>query len=528
MQSRGAGEQVHLRFKVATIDQTMEGRIADAQRALELATTEYLNACATLHPPLRTSNEPSLSHLNDIFEKCNKFIESTREELLKIGLALKTARNQQASINRLPLELLVRVFEFDLDTPRPFNNSGTLSQTRLSRIVSLSVVCTHWRKLVVETGSFWSHIHLPHSESLVALCVERANNGTLDVVATNTTDNVTNLPDGSWKGKSALRGHTHKIRSLTVSAYILERVHSLISCVLEPSTPRSLREFSVIYIGPSWIHQDAPNGPNTQPKISLDALAKDLYTLSLTGIYLNWNECAFERLCVLKLNGLHALCLAELEQALVASPMLHVLEIAHVVLYGERTSSKPLGLPHLKTLRLTCMEAALGMIVDMFEPGDYTTELNVSLSRARAFPRLSQEAWIQELQCIVPKMCHVTVLGIGHEPCVLEEASFSSILTALPDLIILRLQDLLLKPNPLLALEKILQALPQINKLQMTRVSITDVETFQGVIERCSVQWIELINCLDYSDGERPRIERGTPLYKWAVGSDPRVSLLSE
>ncbi|EUC65078.1 hypothetical protein RSOL_496390, partial [Rhizoctonia solani AG-3 Rhs1AP] len=265
-----------------------------------------------------------------------------------------------------------------------------------------------------------------------------------------------------------------------------------------------------------------------RPKIRLDALAKDLYTLRLRGIYIDWNKCAFEKLCMLKLDGLHVLHVAEFEQALVASPMLQVLEVTCSRLYGERTSAKLVALPRLKALRLIDMDAALGTIVDMLEPGDYTTELNVSSLQDVTSPLVSKEAWIQELQRVVPKMCHVTVLGINNELYALEGASFLSIITALPDLITLRLQGLPLQPKPILALEKILQSLPQINKLQMTDVCISDADTFQGVIERCAVERIELINCSVFLDGEMLRIERGTPLYKWAVESAPRVSILSE
>ncbi|CAE6423355.1 unnamed protein product [Rhizoctonia solani] len=506
----------------------MERRIADAQHALELATTEYLNACATLHLPLRVSNEPSQSHLNEISENCDKFIESTREELLKMGLRLKTARNQQACINRLPLELHVKVFEYDLDAHETDINASHFLSIRLSRIVSLSAVCTHWRKRVVETSSFWSHIPFHLSENLVALCVKRANSRPLEIRAINNRRETKYGSNEIWRGKNALGGHSHNIRSLTVVAYNLKHVYSSINWVLESSIPRSLRELSVTYTGGVRMHYNAPTEPDTRPEVRLNTLAKDLYTLSLSRINIKWNECAFEKLRVLQLNGLRALRLAEFEQALVSSPMLEVLEIARSRLYGERTSSKPLALPHLKALQLSYMEAALGTIVDMFEPGDYTTELNVGLLQDVMSPQVLKDTWIQGLERVVPKMCHVTVLGISNESYVLEGASFLSIISALPDLITLRLQDLLLEPNPLFALEKILQALPQINKLQMTRVSITDVETFQGVIERCSVQWVELINCSVFLDGEMLRIERGTPLYKWAVESAPRVSLLWE
>ncbi|CAE6432573.1 unnamed protein product [Rhizoctonia solani] len=507
----------------------MEGQIADSQHALELATTEYLNERATLHPPLRASTEPSLSHLDETSENCDGFIESTREELLRIELALKTARNQQAFINRLPPELHAKIFEYDLDANKPDINTRTVSSIRLSRIVSLSAVCTHWRKLVVGTGSFWSHIPIHLSENLVALCVKRANSIPLEVMAINKKRGAKNGSNRISKGENALRGHSHNIQSLTVSAFILERIHSLINCVLESSIPRSLRELSVTYTKANWTHE-APTEPDTRPKIRLDTLTKDLYTLRLRGIYIDWNECAFEKLCMLKLDGLHALRLAELEQALVASPMLQVLEISRSELYGSRTSSKPLALPHLKTLRLIYMEAALGMIVDMLEPGDYTTELDVSMYCAMKPPLVSKEAWIQELQRIVPKMCHVTVLGIRNEPHVLEEASFLSIddIIALPDLITLRLQGFPLEPKPILVLEKVLQSLPQINKLQLRRVIIKSTETFQDMIERCAVQRIELINCRVYSGGKILRIERGTPLYKWALESAPRVSLLWE
>ncbi|CAE7181042.1 unnamed protein product, partial [Rhizoctonia solani] len=109
-----------------------------------------------------------------------KTMDSIRSKPLSVAPAPQRAQNQQEHISRMPPELLVRIFKFDLgaqNSPRKLR-----SEARLLRIISLSSVCSRWRTAALETSSFWTCIPLHFNNNLVAACVARAGDMPLEVV----------------------------------------------------------------------------------------------------------------------------------------------------------------------------------------------------------------------------------------------------------------------------------------------------------------------------------------------------------
>ncbi|CAE6535161.1 unnamed protein product [Rhizoctonia solani] len=499
---------------------------------LELVVTEYFKVYNILYTRLGTmSDKADCLHMNKISNKFNMSIEPTRESLLDISLASETVW-----INRLPPELLIKIFQFNLDiyASRYMYDIDDLLELHIERIISLSYVCSYWRQVAVKTSSFWSHIPIHLSEALVALCVERADNTPLDIVATKSSWGATTLWEG-WERDNALRAKAHHIRSLTILAHTRVRVCLPIDWVLEPGIQQNLQELSVHYTGycRNWPNLGLST-TNSSPCIKLDGLARGLCTLRLKRIGTNWYECAFENLNELKLEMI-SLDLQELERVLLASPVLQVLELIHLITpfrfqVGPRDKPKPLNLSYLRRVYLRAFDSNYDIwyIVSMFGPGAHRIELYINFAPdgplGSALWQHSQ-AYIQMLQHTIHETRNVTVFGIGHHMGRAQALLFPYIVAALPDLTTIRLLDMKLGREPLLVLEDTLRRFPQIKQLEIKSVNVTEAEAFKNVIENSSLERIELVNCRGTQDGEISPIESGTSLYNQGLELAPEVSI---
>ena len=97
--------------------------------------------------------------------------------LPRAQIVLARRQNTEPTINRIPIELLAYILKLastaDTDTPG-------------HRIITLSLVCFHWRQTALGFPSLWNTIHLRegaiHDFQLATLCLERSKDAPLSII----------------------------------------------------------------------------------------------------------------------------------------------------------------------------------------------------------------------------------------------------------------------------------------------------------------------------------------------------------
>ncbi|CAE7152512.1 unnamed protein product [Rhizoctonia solani] len=512
-----------------------EGRLANAQVALDLAISQYFDACIALHaPPTTASNKNDYSHMSKITEKCEIFIQSATQRLSNIALVMRNERNQQAHINRIPAELLVKIFQCYLDAHKSSIESDTPGQTHVSQIILLSSVCSRWRKFVVETSSFWSFIPIHFSKALVTLCTERAQNRPLHIMAVEGGDGTVPDVNELRENWSILEGLSRSIYSMTLVTATPAWIFSPINWALRSNNLWDLHELSVAFTGGYWQGRIAPSSADST--INFDnPLVNQVHTLSLKRMHAKWAECTFDRLSILKLDSLEMRDVDEFKHIIAAIPTLQVLELRYLGFRGsmfKESTSEPLTLPNLKTLRLSYIKN-LAHIVDAFNPAEYNVELDVDTLDVKARLKSSNTIvpiWVllSDLEETFSKMKNITLLGIGREPDLLQWGPLCPVIDLLPSLTALHIEDTELCPAQLLTIQKVVREFPRIKTIRMRRVIINDIEIFKNVVDSCSAERIELVDCSVILDDAKVLIQPGTPSFEWALKSAHKISFLQE
>ncbi|CAE6424207.1 unnamed protein product [Rhizoctonia solani] len=254
----------------------MTRSLSDARAALALATTQYLEACDVLCSPLKTaSNETNRLYINEVAESAENFIGSIRDKLSDTVIVLKRARNRHVHIHWIPPEILVKIMLLDLEVHETPGLENPIA-SRASRAISLSSVCSHWRELAIQTGSFWSRILFSFSTSLVTAFIQRAWDRPLEVTMIEPPIELTyySYQYELWRSQSVVKDHIDKIGSLNLSVYNLAKIGVITDWVSRFSPPCCLQELSLGYTGERWsdIFQE-PYFPSPPTTLELDSIA---------------------------------------------------------------------------------------------------------------------------------------------------------------------------------------------------------------------------------------------------------------
>ncbi|KAH7342089.1 hypothetical protein B0J17DRAFT_626484 [Rhizoctonia solani] len=307
-----------------------------------------------------------------------------------------------------------------------------------------------------------------------------------------------------------------------MSAHTPERICWAIDLVSGLKAPCQLQELSVTFTGKDWssryLFGDLFSNP--WPTFKLNSPGKQLHTLSLKKVYTNWTECTFDTLFVLRLSDVHALGINKFEHIMATSHMLQAIDLTRICLRGSRSEREPMTLSNLKLLRICYMEHFLiSSVLDILTAGTYNVELYVDkdslLIQYQRRPKLAEG--ISKLQYILSKKRNITALGIGYTSELLRKETLSSIVNPLLDLESVRLEDILLDRDNVLAVENIIKTFPRIKTIQTRRIGAISVGAFKGMIENCPTERIELIDCwviTNFWEGKKYLIEPGTPLYE--------------
>ncbi|CAE6468816.1 unnamed protein product [Rhizoctonia solani] len=357
----------------------MNRQLESSSSRLAIALNRYLdaslamgNSCTKQSPTDQTFRDPAIL-LNQL-PRATLFEQKIQRAKTAIGFA----RNRSPAIvpiHRLPPELLSHIFGYIVvyNTCVP-NFFGTCQLQK--RLISLTHVCAHWRKIAISSPSLWSHIDISlplteKSRSCMNTFLSRAGKVPLDL-------SVSHNPSGShiFEPEDQINIDLKEIVSP-----LIHRVRGL-KCNAQPSwLRRSETEFCLSTLS-SFLNKDAAPGrltmldacinsgfrvfhlqtiedPQNEDVLSLDIPAFQLEelllpvtVLRLHNIFPHWGSKAFHGLVDLRLcavNGLISIHELQLATILRQSPLLRVLEIG-IGIDFVGAPVVPVALYHLEAL----------------------------------------------------------------------------------------------------------------------------------------------------------------------------------
>ncbi|KAG8760779.1 hypothetical protein FRC12_009507 [Ceratobasidium sp. 428] len=136
-----------------------------AQKQLSQVIQDYVHACAALKTALEVFPIDKCSRLqrSEAFDGLDSqlpVLASYEQNLQETRFLLRTTRNTSDSlipINSLPVEVLSTIFVL-------------AAQQGTDAICSLTLVCTLWRRITLQTSSCWARIELPISSDSEEAC----------------------------------------------------------------------------------------------------------------------------------------------------------------------------------------------------------------------------------------------------------------------------------------------------------------------------------------------------------------------
>ncbi|CAE6342055.1 unnamed protein product [Rhizoctonia solani] len=349
----------------------MTSELDAAKNALGIALGEYLDVCqdfqsgnsntaSEAHGPLDIPITILPEHLANEYRR----VVLLEKKIQRAKAALKISRNYSSAItpiNSLPTEVFTHIFRLVTESEPCRLDPWSPSYGGLPKYpVLLTHVCSHWRRIIVDTPFFWSHIDaIPLAytderiQNRVQTFVTRAAHSTLDVHIT------TPYPtDEQWEtvGLSEFLGPlVPRIRALDLEIIIDENVEDY---EVEPPARDFCASVLSVCLGPSCVP-----GTLTQVQLRVDTLVtchfiegiedvrhddylsldvpahrleatwQHVTILSLEGLFPFWSSAAYSGLVELRLDG-HSylggtpILEHQLANILSSSPRLQVLIIA--------------------------------------------------------------------------------------------------------------------------------------------------------------------------------------------------------
>ncbi|TCD63542.1 hypothetical protein EIP91_005288 [Steccherinum ochraceum] len=280
----------------------------------------------------------SLNYTEDYQESLLK--KEAREITIRL-LALHAVLNRRTTVNRLPGEILVEIFNFCRQISLP-----SYCWFRVSH------VCRRWRQVALDSPFLWTCIGL-HNAGYVLACIERSRGMPLSVTFRPSKQ----PPDGRFA--DILAPEMSRITSLDV-----ETPGCMLENMLEPDAhtrPLPFDKVTSLRIAESQSTSQSSlptvGGPSYFDSF-LASLPCHPHTLKLHGLKIPRNPALFStHLVVLQLSqphGTHDLSVSELLYALQRCPSLEDLKLLYTgPSFGAVAGPTPeLELPKLKSLKV--------------------------------------------------------------------------------------------------------------------------------------------------------------------------------
>ncbi|KAI9509381.1 hypothetical protein F5148DRAFT_768623 [Russula earlei] len=111
-------------------------------------------------------------------ESLNVEIRRLAALLPRVHIVLARRQNTEPIINRIPSEILAHIFKLA--------STAEADAHPARRIITLSLVCHHWRQTALGFPALWNTIHLQegaiHDFQFAALCLERSKEASLSII----------------------------------------------------------------------------------------------------------------------------------------------------------------------------------------------------------------------------------------------------------------------------------------------------------------------------------------------------------
>ncbi|KAJ1306508.1 hypothetical protein OPQ81_007510 [Rhizoctonia solani] len=379
------------------IDMLDELRVASD--LLRLALDRYLNACLAIK---RSSDKRSpfasesvhLEYLTSPLVVNEMALLAEYEKKFRGSkVAILQYRNSlpdMVPINGLPVDILIHVFQqLVQEEHRDFSTGRHAIVAKYP--ITLAHVCTHWRRIALQSPSLWSCIAFSSFSGWNAesnnrrrlACVdfhsEHSRQALMNILITESYARTLRMTSNSATPIDRFAG---RIRSLEfrLDVMSIERIRCLITKCLEASN-ETLRRFILHMhdISTDLSPWASVSGPaNEIPMVDLpnDRLENVLYHITnlwLRGLYFNWESKVYHKLTTLRLDPSSSCTISELQliNILGSSPQLQRLNIG-LKITRKDISPPPIRLPELEVL------TGDTKLLQLVLPGSKMLSLNIS------------------------------------------------------------------------------------------------------------------------------------------------------
>ncbi|CAE6443874.1 unnamed protein product [Rhizoctonia solani] len=321
---------------------------------LHAALERYWAACLTIQRSYTQGDKHhTTSELALRMDSEAEFAASLEVKLQEAKAAIEWSRNRSRyiAINDLPSEVLAHIFHLVLSSQPCAKKDYLYVKTDVDMVypVTLSHVCSYWRKITFGTVTLWSHIDISTSATLNQRCLNRLAQLHLDHAGQTPVElhvfDSRGYPASPFGRYDPLHALITQLLSRTFSfnldanqTYDCAIHGGILSTLLEGSVAGKLVQITMRHgnIGHSVIRgKDDLNSNPEDVRVDLsteqlDVLLSSVSILRLERMYSLWNSRAYQGLVELRLKGMYSsiyITEVELVGILRSSPGLRVLEL---------------------------------------------------------------------------------------------------------------------------------------------------------------------------------------------------------
>lgn len=387
--------------------------LRNASKLLSAALDQYTTACSATvtgygpyHAPKSVPQETS-----DTITKELEIIASYHTKLTHAQAMVSRTKNNISGltpINMLPHDILSYIFQLvhnaqpdylDKDS-RPF--SPAYPET-------LTYVCSHWRRIAIETRRLWSHIHISDSHCTYSnharllarakLCLARADPSPVDIRMLGGSHGCYDSGLNEVFASVATR-----IRSFDLSAGSFMPCISVLQNWLTNCKPGTLNKLVLKRSTCNGTDDriEASEAPISStslllemPHEYLEERLRPVKVLQLTGVYFHWESQAYHGLVDLRLFPVRdgenlSISHSRLKEILTASPRLRELHFGlQITDVLPHDSHAPVNLDDLEVVNMCSMRGGhYGPLLQLLAPGPKPLQLsmNCRLTSLSSFP----------------------------------------------------------------------------------------------------------------------------------------------
>ncbi|CAE6506357.1 unnamed protein product [Rhizoctonia solani] len=434
-----------------TVSDTLQ-RWNDARYTLDQAIQTYLDHTITLQPDLYSGSFASMHNtttqtwLDRMTNPANdlRFVQAQAYH--------NQIRNSFLPINTLPLEILLRIVHFSafhtLYTRYNTAVPNRFDQDKLKNLIVLTHVCTHWRKVMLGTQTFWSHFEFNTKENpervdeRARAYLERAPDAPLSFYIHEHWERVLKSTH-DYHILEHLGAQVGRLARLTLMQFQNPAVaKDIVMFWMKNGTPGTLRTLIIHVVGD---HEDSEI-INTR-ELSVTRERADLLLAPIRVLYLNrlrfdWDSPVYHNLVVLRISRLNlelSPYIHEILAVLSACPQLHTLQFSTISIRPSDAGYEPVYLSNLEHFSLIDVSPeSFSLLLPAIFPQSQNLAVRLNLPETDTLSGSKKRAVFDSL-CLFLARTNTTRLFI-QELFTIGAVSgaytydFSSLLTAVPNL----------------------------------------------------------------------------------------------